>query len=101
MKSDMKKGFDSNVKRAIKVRLELLLEEQEKTYKHYLEFIKHRQTASRQAMVERAHKKKITALRIVLYMCTPHMERDSDMPNLFEIVFMLSTLEGLSLVIFN
>jgi hypothetical protein len=86
MKSDMKKGLDNNVKRAVKVRLELYLIQLEQEYKHYQDFIKHRLTPTRQAMVERAHKKKITALRIVLYMCTPHMERDSDIPNLFTIL---------------
>ncbi len=68
------------VKKAVRVRLQAILEEKEKGYLHWVNNIKNKLNRTRQKEVQRKQEKIIQALRIVIYDLTPMLERDSDLP---------------------
>lgn len=72
--------MNEGVKRAIRVRLETILENEESMYRWWLENVKHKLNRTRQKGVDREFKKRIQALKIVVYMLTPFGERTSDVP---------------------
>lgn len=76
----MNKLINETIKRAIRVRLELVLEDQEKAFQRWEENIKHKMNKSRQLQIERKFNKIISALKIVIYWLTPYMERTDDEP---------------------
>jgi len=75
------KGINETMKRAIRVRLKIILDEEEKGLKNWEERIKHRLNLSRQKQVSREHTKRIQALKIVIHMLTPYSERTEDVPS--------------------
>lgn len=74
------KSMSENVKRAIRVRLEFLLENEEKSYAHWHEVIKDKLNKTRQKQITREYQKKIQAVKIVIYWLTPYLERTTDIP---------------------
>lgn len=76
----LSKRMNETVKRAIRVRLEHLLEEEEKQFQYYREHVAHKLNDTRQKQIEREYNKRVSALKIVIYMLTPYFERTSDQP---------------------
>lgn len=74
------KTMNESTRRAIRVRLEVILEEKEKSYTHWQEMIKPKMNASRIKMVEREFRKIIQAMKIVIHSLTPFYERITDVP---------------------
>ena len=79
-KSAMNKNFNETAKRSTRERLIILLNQEESMYKHWLEMTKHRLNPTAQKNIERRFNKRISALKIVIYMLTPYFERDYDEP---------------------
>lgn len=80
LKWTMSKIINETIKRAIRQRLEILLEDQQKQYRHWIENNKHKMNVSRQDQVERKFNKIIQAMKIVIYYLTPYFERMDDEP---------------------
>lgn len=74
------KTMSESVKRAIRVRLEFLLENEEKAYDHWHLVIKDKLNKTRQKQIIREFQKKIQAVKIVIYWLTPYFERTEDIP---------------------
>jgi len=77
----MGKEINKSVLKAVRIRLELILAERERQYKHWQEHISHKLTATRQKEVRRRFDKTITALKIVIFELTPVFDREEE-PNL-------------------
>lgn len=75
------KRVNESVKRGVRVRLELLLEETLAQFNAWNERVRHRLNKTRQQQIERDYQKRIQALRIVIYMLTPTYERMTDEPS--------------------
>lgn len=76
--------INKRVKRAIAVRLSHVLEEEMRGYQFWNDRIKGTMKATRAAQVERKMKQRIQALRIVIWMLTPPLERQSDFPGFWK-----------------
>lgn len=74
------KSMTESSRRAIRVRLEPMLEDEERQYKRWQEEIKPKMNLTRQKQVEREFKKRIQGLKIVIHLLTPYWERVSDVP---------------------
>lgn len=74
------KSMTESTRRAIRVRLEPMLTEEEKQYARWIEEIKPKLNLTRQKQVEREYKKRIQGLKIVIHLLTPYWERVSDVP---------------------
>lgn len=74
------KTMNESTRRAIRVRLEVILDEKEKSYTHWQEMIKPKMNKSRIKMVEREFRKTIQAMKIVIHSLTPFFERITDVP---------------------
>lgn len=74
------KSMSEGVKRAVRVRLMLLLDNEEQTFKHWEEVVKPKLNTTRQKQIEREFKKRIQAARIVIHWLTPFFERTTDVP---------------------
>jgi uncharacterized protein len=72
--------INNGVKKAIAFRLQFILDEEQRLYQHWQDHIKQRMKPTRSGQVERAFKQRIQALRIVVWMLTPVMERKEDFP---------------------
>lgn len=68
------------VRRAIRVRLEALLENHEKAYENWLTDIKPKLNRTRQKQVEREFRKTIQAVKITVNWLKPFWERTGDVP---------------------
>lgn len=79
-KIKVNKFFNEKSKRTVRDRLLLLLKTEEEMYNHWKENISHKLNSTSQARVERRFNKKIAAVKIVIYMLTPYLERDYDEP---------------------
>jgi hypothetical protein len=80
----MHRKINRSVRLAVRQRLIMILTEEIQSYEGWLERIAPKLKATRRAQVRRVFKKRIQALRIVVYILTPRDIRDTDMPNLFE-----------------
>ena len=78
----MSKIINEGVKRGIRVRLKIILDNEERQLSHWNDAIRHQLNATRQKQVEREFTKRIQALRIVLHMLTPFFERTTDVPSI-------------------
>lgn len=74
------KNLTAGVKRAIRVRLEVILENEVQEYDRWKVVIRHQLNSTRQKQIEREFKKRIQAMKIVVHMLTPFWERTSDTP---------------------
>lgn len=72
--------MNEGVKRAIRVRLQVILDHEIKSFDHWIEVIKPKLNRTRQKQIDREHKKRIQAMRIVIHMLTPYLERTEDVP---------------------
>lgn len=79
-KLTMSKIINESVKRAVRERLKLFLDAEEKGLKHWEENIKHKLNMTRQKQIRREHEKRMQALKIVIHMLTPYYERTEDVP---------------------
>ena len=77
----MSKIINNGTKRAIRDRLQIILEEEEKNFKDWKESNRPMQVnATRRKQVERNYNKRIQSLKIVIYYLTPYLDRDFDEP---------------------
>lgn len=76
------KTVTQTVMKAVKVRLEVMLENKEKQYAHWQEHIKHKLNPTRKKEVERNFKKIIQAYKICIFDLTPYFERAGEPPAL-------------------
>lgn len=72
--------IDGNTKKAIAIRLKIFLEEEQKGYDHWLRIVKPRLKKTLADQLERKQKQRIQALKIVIWLLTPPMERDNEFP---------------------
>lgn len=79
-KMHFSKILTQTVRRAIRVRLEAILEEEEKTYQYWETTVMHKLNTTRQKQVAREFKKRIQAMKIVVHALTPFWERTTDVP---------------------
>lgn len=77
----MHKYLTTGVRKAVRIRLEALLEAEEKTYHRWQENVKPKLIKTRQRDLDRRFRKIITALKIVIHTLTPYDERKFDEPN--------------------
>lgn len=74
------KTMSQTVRRAVRVRLQAILEEEEKTLLHWEQNVKHKLNRTRQEQVAREFKKRIQAFKITIHALTPFWERETDVP---------------------
>lgn len=79
-KMTLSKSMTETVRRAIRVRLIVLLETELKCYKHWKDNIQHNLNRTRQKQIDREYKKRIQAAKIVIHWLTPFWERTEDVP---------------------
>lgn len=75
-----RKTLTQTVKRAVRVRLEAILAEEETCFNHWKENVRHKLNVTRQKMIEREFQKRIQAMKIVIHALTPFFERVNDVP---------------------
>ena len=71
----LNKNLNETVKRAVRSRLEAILEAEQKKYDHWKEHVAHRLNKTRQKQIRQAFEKKIKAYNIVIYDLTHTYER--------------------------
>ena len=69
-------------KKAVRERLKLILENEQKEFQYFEEAVKEKLNLTRARQVERRFNKRCQALKIVIYMLTPYMERTDDVPSI-------------------
>lgn len=74
------KILNENVRRAVRERLKMILEEEIKRFKWWQESIKDKLNKTRSDQIERRFNKDIQALKIVIHKLTPFYEREDDIP---------------------
>ena len=74
------KAMTETVKRAVRVRLQVILENEESSYERWKEWVKPKLNSTRQMQVEREFKKRIQAYKITVHSLTPFGERTEDIP---------------------
>lgn len=74
------KRLTEGIKRAIRVRLELVLDNELKEYQHWVDYFKEKQSRTMQKDVERKFNKRIQAFRITIHALTPYFERTDNIP---------------------
>jgi hypothetical protein len=72
--------LDGNTKKALAIRLKCILEQEEQGYDHWLRIVKPKLKKTLADQLERKQKQKIQALKIVIWILTPPMERDNEFP---------------------
>lgn len=72
--------INKGVKRAIMIRLNFILEEEIKSFESWKTRIRPKQKATLASTIDRRYRQRIQALRIVIWMLTPTMERNDDFP---------------------
>ena len=76
----LSKTINQTVIRAVRMRLERILENKESQYKHWQESVKHKLNETRRKQVERHFQKTIQAYKIIIFDLTPYYERVGDPP---------------------
>lgn len=76
----LSKTITATVKKALVVRLEHILENEEAMYRRWAETIKPKLNLTRQKQIEREFNKRIQALKIVINNLTPYFERTNEVP---------------------
>lgn len=79
-KMTFSKTMTETVRRAIRVRLIVILENEEQMYTKWKENIKPTMNRTRQKQIEREYKKRMQAAKIVIHWLTPFYERTEDVP---------------------
>jgi hypothetical protein len=74
------KSINQTVIKAVRVRLERLMENKEAQYKSWQENVKHKLNKTRQRDIERHFEKTINAYKIIIFDLTPYFERVGDPP---------------------
>jgi hypothetical protein len=72
--------IDSNVKRALAYRLKFFLEEEERHLEHFENHAARHLGKTRAEYVRRDYRQRIQALRVVIWMLTPPLERTTEFP---------------------
>ena len=80
----MHRKLTAGVRLAVRSRLLLFLDEEQRTYDRWKESIAHKLKSTRRSQVDRNFRKRIQAIRIVIWIMTPRELRDDDMPPLYE-----------------
>ena len=81
-KMALSKIMTETVRRAIRVRLQVLLDQEIKCYEKWKTDVKHKMNVTRQKQVEREFMKRIQAAKIVCHWLTPFYDRVEDVPML-------------------
>jgi hypothetical protein len=76
--------LDGNVRKALALRLKIMLDVEQVNYARWQEAIKPRLTATRSSQMERMLKQRIQALKVVIWMLTPSMDREDDFPGFWK-----------------
>jgi len=79
-KMALSKQMTQTVCRAIRVRLEVILNQEIETYDKWQKDVKHKMNVTRQKQVQREFLKRIQAAKIVVHWLTPYFERTEDVP---------------------
>ena len=79
-KMALSKTMTETVRRAIRVRLIAILDNEEAVYKRWEEMVKPKLNTPRQKQIEREFKKRLQAAKIVINWLTPFHERTEDVP---------------------
>ena len=79
-KMHFSKSMTETVRRAIRVRLIVILETELKAYDRWKEIIAPKLNRTRQKQIDREFKKRIQAAKIVIHWLTPFYERTEDTP---------------------
>jgi hypothetical protein len=74
------KSINQTVIRAVRVRLETMLQNKEAQYKSWQENVRHKLNKTRKRDVERHFQKTIQAYKIIIFDLTPYFERIGDPP---------------------
>ena len=74
------KNINETVKRAIRIRLQVILDEEIRSYDRWLDKIKYTLNLTRQKQVEREFRKRMQAAKIVIHWLTRFDERVNDVP---------------------
>lgn len=75
-----RKTLNEGVKRAVRVRLQCILDNEVSEYRYWIDNIKEKLNKSRQKEVERKFNKRIQAFKITIHALTPYFERTDDIP---------------------
>lgn len=81
-KMTFNKNINATVVKAVRTRLERLLQEEERSYAHWKQNIEHKLNQTRRKEIRRKFEKVITSYKIVIYHLTPFFERTDDIPAL-------------------
>lgn len=76
------KILNEGVKRAIRERLKMILDEELRQFKWWEEMVKIKLNHTRQRQIEAKFNKDIQALKIVIHKLTPFFERTEDIPSI-------------------
>lgn len=76
------KLMNEGTRRAVRTRLEMILEDELKQFNRWQDILKSKVNATRAAQIERRFNKEIQALKIVIYKLTPFMDRVDDEPSI-------------------
>jgi hypothetical protein len=76
--------IDRNVKRALTIRLQAILDHEVAGYNSWKERIAPKMKPTLASTIDRSHRQRIQALRIVIWMLTPTMERNDDFPGFWK-----------------
>ena len=79
-KMHFSKAMTETVRRAIRVRLVAILDNEEAVYKRWMEIVKPNLNSTRQKQIDREFKKRLQAAKIVIHWLTPFWERTEDVP---------------------
>lgn len=79
-KMALSKTMTETVRRAIRVRLIAILDNEDAVYKRWKEIVKPKLNSTRQKQIDREFKKRIQAAKIVIHWLTPFWERTEDVP---------------------
>lgn len=83
-KMTFSKATTQTVRKAVRARLEAILELEESQYKRWQETYSLKCTPTQKKIAERNFKKRITAYKIVIWDLTPMFERSPDAPIFFD-----------------
>ena len=70
------------IKRAVRDRLKIILESEEKQFRWWEETVKIKLNKTRQDQIERRFNKEIQAMKIVIHKLSPYFERSEDVPSI-------------------
>lgn len=71
-----------STRRAVRERLMLFLEEEEKAFARWNDVIRQKMNLTRQTAIERRFHKEIQAMKIVIHKLTPYMDRTEEEPSI-------------------